>query len=149
MSMKDFETLNDFDELQTYIMREDVITNTGQFLVSHGIDQNYAKHYLSSIIFFKFKSEFPNMNSEFSVAIDNLHSQNNECVKEAFQKFVELFQDWKKKDVKDTLEELDMMKRQTRASSSETEDPDCKQCFQNQENILTIAEDFYKSIDRN
>ena len=31
-SMKDFQTLNDFDELQLYIMQDEVINNTKQFL---------------------------------------------------------------------------------------------------------------------
>ena len=42
---------------------------------------------------------------------------------------------------------LSELKQRTR--SSETEDVNCKNCFENQEKILDIASDFYKYLEKN
>ena len=62
--------------------------------------------------------------------------------------FVQLFEQWKKNDINESLIDLSDLKQKTIKSSSETEDHDCKKCFENQEKIIDIASDFYKFLKK-
>ena len=146
-SFHDLEVLNDFDEMQRYIMREDVIKSATELMIEYNANPVYAKHYLSSMIFFKFQDEFPNLKESFKTIIEKVYHKVDLNINIPI--FVDFFNEWKKKDINTTLENLNMMKRQTRASSSETDNEDCKKCLENQEQILTVAENFYKSMQKN
>ena len=141
----DLQVLDKFDEIQMYIIQEDVIKKTKNFLIEQNIDPKFSKKYLSSIIFFKFKSEFQNISNTFSEVIDLVYKK--EDLKTNLPIFVQELSEWKKKDVNETLGDLHSMKEQTDSSFKECEDEDCKKCFENQKHILEVAEDFYKIFE--
>ena len=145
-SLRDLELLDDFDALQRYSTREDVIANAKELMIEHSLDPSFSRYYLCSIIFFKFQSEFPDMTDGFKDVTQKLHDKIE--LETNVPKFIELFNIWKKEDVATTLDNLNMMKRHTRASSSDTDDKDCKRCLLQQEAILSIAENFYKSMQK-
>lgn len=143
-TIEELNHLDDFDELQKQLIDINIIEQTEQFLESNNIQKQFAKQYLSSKLFYKFKNDFPYISEEFSEYIDKIY--NNIDLENNLSKYVDLLNQWKTQDINKTIDELSEMKQKTRNSSNETDNKDCKNGFQHQENILNIAEDYYKSF---
>ena len=68
----------------------------------------------------------------------------NKISKKCTDKQIQMFNKWKQNNATVLVEELQYMRRQTVTSSSETENENCKFCFNTQEGILSIAETYFK-----
>ena len=135
-------TTYELDELQMYLNQPDTILNAKHFLQNLDINENYTKLYLSAYLFVKIPDFFPDLTDDFKLLIHKIH--NNQNLIENLPKYEQLFNEWKQSNAASLVEELHFMRRQTRASSSETENENCKICYDTQENILNIAETYFK-----
>lgn len=140
----EFKTIKTIDVLQLILQEEKTVRMTKELLSSYDIPQYYYKLYLSSYLFAKFPEFYPNISSEFKNVI-NLVYDNINLVENIYY-YERLFKEWQNTDLAEMIEEIDFMKNRTREASSETENPDCKECYSNQENILNIAQGCLKEF---
>ena len=135
-------TTYELDELQTYLKDEGTITDAEDYLHFLNISKKFAKLYLTTHLFIKIPNFFSNVPVDFSNLVTKVY--NNENLVENLPLYETMFNKWKKSDCTMLIVELESMKRQTRAASSETEDEQCKQCYKTQEDIIRAAETFFK-----
>jgi hypothetical protein len=140
-TIEELNLLNDFDDLQYQLTQPNMIENARRFLKDKNVNPDYARHYLTSKMFFKFKEHFPNISAEFYECISAVY--HDEDLSNNITRYINFLSQWKKKDIDDTLIELSEMKQHTQSSSAETDNNDCKICYENQESILIEAEKFY------
>ena len=135
-------TIHELDELQQYLKQKDTISNTEDYLKSLNISKTYAKLYLTTHLFVKFPDFFSDVSDEFKLIINKVY--NNENLQNNLSQYEIMFNDWKQTNSIQLIDELQFMKSQTKAASSETEDNQCKYCYNLQEDIINLAESFFK-----
>jgi len=134
-------TTYELDELQKYLQEEYTICNTEYYLQSLNISTKYAKLYLSTHLFVKVPDFFMNLSNEFKKIINEVY--NNENLDENLPRYEIMFNNWKQTEATLLIDELKNMKTETQSLYSETEDDQCKYCYNTQENIINIAETFF------
>ena len=134
-------TTYELDELQLYLKKTETIHNAKEYLKSLKIDEKFTKLYLSTYLFVKIPDFFVDLNDEFKLLVDQIHK--NENLFENLPKYENMFNEWKQNNAASLVDEIQYMKKQTRSSSSETENENCKFCYNTQQNILSIAETFF------
>lgn len=135
-------TTYELDELQMYLTQKDTVQNARDLLISKGVDEKYTKLYLTTYIFIKVPDFYSDLTDEFKSIIHKVY--NNENLIENLPKYKYMFDLWKQSSASSLVEELHYMRRRTRASSYESENENCKSCYDTQDNILSIAETYFK-----
>jgi len=135
-------TTYELDELQMYIKQPDTVQTAKELLSSLGLDEKYTKLYLSTYLFIKVPDFYRDLTDEFKSIIHKVY--NNENLIENLPKYKEMFNTWKQSSASSLVEEIHHMRRKTRESSSKTENDNCKLCYDTQDNILSIAETYFK-----
>ena len=135
-------TTYELDELQMYIKQPDTVQTAKELLSSLGLDEKYTKLYLSTYLFIKVPDFYTDLTDEFKSIIHKVY--NNENLIENLPKYKEMFNTWKQSSASSLVEEIHNMRRQTRESFSKTENDNCKLCYDTQDNILSIAETYFK-----
>ena len=135
-------TTLELDELQTYLKQPETVQNAKNYLQYLDIDERYTKLYLSTYLFVKIPNFFPDLTDDFKLLVYQVH--NNKNLVKNLPKYEHAFTEWKQINASRLVEELQCMRRQTIDSSFETENENCKFCYDTQYNILSIAETYFK-----
>ena len=135
-------TLHDIDNIQLFISSPFVKRHAAVYLQYKNIAESYVTLYLSVQLFVKIPDMFNNISHELKDIIDLIY--NNIDLENNLPKFRILFNEWKKTDANEIINEIEFMKGRTRTSSTETDDTNCKKCYEIQEDILSAAEKYFK-----
>lgn len=138
-------SVQDIDALQKYITTELAYNNAKNTLNEYNISDIYIKGYLVSELFYKFPDFYPNMPDELKSQISNVYNKIN--LKENIQIYDILLKKWKQDDLSEMILDIEDMKDRTRSSSMETDNENCKSCYNTQEDILNTAQKILKRFN--
>ena len=105
-------------------------------------EKKYTKIYLSSYLFVKIPDFLPDLPDDFKTLIHQIY--NNQNLIDNLPKYKQMFITWKEQNASNLVDELQFMKKQIKYSASETDDDNCKKCFNKQNYIINIAESYFQ-----
>jgi len=140
--MNNEDEMYELDELQKHLQLNSTILKAKETLNTYNINEKDVKIFLSTELFVKFPLFFENINQELQICATKVYNQEN--LVENIEVFKILLNDWKQTNLRNIKNEIESMKEQTELSMNETIDENCKNCFNNQKNILNIANDYFE-----